>query len=276
MSKKSQENQDKKPFWREFLTVAVQSILFVTVVRVLLFDSFFIPTGSLVPTLRAGDRVFVNKFIYGYSKYSFPFEVFNIKDRILSKHRPKRGEIVVFKLKDMYYIKRVVGLPGDEILVNGWNICINGNLLKSEFVDNVDPETGDNDNKFLSARFIETNIDGKKYYIYHVAHDVDDYNKQPRIYKNCKDLKNISSTSVFNIEDDNYFMMGDNRDVSVDSRFAMIGIVPYRNIVGRAEMTQISTDGPMTDIFKFKNVIRWGRSFKFIDFGIDTKSKKED
>ncbi len=212
----------------ETVKVIFQALLIALVVRTLLFQPFNIPSGSLVPTLLVGDYLFVSKYSYGYSKHSMPFSPPLFSGRIWASE-PKRGDIAVFKLpKDNStdYIKRVIGLPGDRIQVISGVLHINGQAVKRERIE--DYETFDTFGRVRKVpQYLETLPGG-------VAH---------RIVEIEGDRGYWDNTNVYTVPAGHFFMMGDNRDNSTDSRDdASVGPVPFENFVGRAEIIFFSID----------------------------------
>ena len=219
------KNQSEEGAW-ETVKVVFQALLIALVIRTLFFQPFNIPSGSMIPTLRIGDYLFVNKLSYGYGRYSFnmslsPFgiQLFKIGPMPFSGRffasDPKRGDVAVFKLpsdNDTDYIKRIIGLPGDKITVTDGVLTINGQEVKrTRSVDFVDDEPGGES----AMKYVETLPNGVVY---------DTLDKGP--------YSSADNAGPFVVPTDHYFMMGDNRDNSTDSRFPSVGYVPYENLVG--------------------------------------------
>lgn len=240
---------------RETVKVGIQALLIALVVRTLLFQPFNIPSGSLIPTLLIGDYLFVSKYTYGYSKYSLPLSEylpFEAHGRVWAAD-PKRGDIAVFKLpKDNAtdYIKRVIGLPGDKIQMIEGVLNINGKPVKRERI--ADYETFDAfDQPVKVAQYLETLPGG-------VTH---------RVIERDGDRGFWDNTTLYTVPDGHYFMMGDNRDNSTDSRdLSSVGYVPFENFVGRAEMIFFSIDErtPAWQIWRWPADVRWNRIFTTI------------
>src|SRR5918995_3195798 len=234
----------------ETIKVIIQALLIAVVVRTVLFQPFNIPSGSLIPTLLIGDYLFVSKYSYGYSKHSIPFSPAIFSGRIFGAE-PKRGEIAVFKLpKDNStdYIKRVIGLPGDKIQVIGGVLHINGQPVQRERVE--DYKTTDLYGRTVSVpQFRETLPGGVTYNV--IERDVD------RGY--------WDNTNVYTVQPGHFFMMGDNRDNSTDSRDeASVGFVPFENLVGRAEIIFFSIDegASWRKVWEWPTSIRGSRLFQ--------------
>jgi signal peptidase I len=244
------ERPAKKESWLEIVKTVIYALLIAGVIRSFLFQPFNIPSASMEGTLLIGDYLFVSKFSYGYSRHSFPFGLVPFPGRVFVSP-PERGDIVVFKLpadNSTDYIKRVVGLPGDRIQVTGGILYINGQAVPRMQVESF-VEKGYAGDDHQVPRYRETLPNG-------VSYDVLD--REPD--------GNLDNTSVFVVPESHYFMMGDNRDNSDDSR-AGVGYVPFENLVGKAQLIFFSTDGSarLWEIWKWPMSIRYGRIGHFVD-----------
>ncbi len=225
------------------------ALLIAVLIRSLLFQPFYIPSSSMEPTLLIGDRIFVSKYTYGYSKHSFPFSPKISNSRFFYKI-PKRGDLVVFKTpadNRTDYIKRLLGLPGDTIqFINGElfinEIKINKSKIKSKKVircGNFNLQTDS---------FIEILPNGVQY---------------TAVYKKKGSLQN---TKKFKVPEDHFFLLGDNRDCSRDSRYLdSVGYVSNINLVGKAKIIFFSNDtikGSLLKIWNLNNSFRIERLFK--------------
>ena len=196
------------------------------------------------PTLLVGDRIFVSKYTYGYSKHSFPFSP-NFSGKRFFSNKPKRGDLVVFKTpadNRTDYIKRLIGMPGDTVqFVNG-DLLINGNKIRRDEVEHNKIIRCGNF-KLETKSFIETLPNGTKYLA---------------VYKKKGTLQN---TKKFLVPSDHFFLMGDNRDCSKDSRYLdSVGYVNNLNLVGEAQLIFFSNDTNISSLLKFWNL---GNSFRF-------------
>ena len=233
----------------ETIKIIIQALILALVVRTLLFQPFNIPSGSMKSTLLIGDYLFVSKYAYGYSRFSLPFGPHLFDGRIWSTP-PLRGDIVVFKLPrddSTDYIKRVIGLPGDRIQVKGGVLFINDKEVPREYVGTFD------DDGFVDKQYRETLPNGVSY----ITLDRGDNGLE-------------DNTQVFEVPPDHYFMMGDNRDNSTDSRVPPasggVGYVPFENLVGRAEIIffSLGEGAPAWEIWNWPWTVRWDRLFKVL------------
>jgi len=234
----------------ETVKTVVYTLVFALLIRTFLFEPFNIPSGSMIPTLLVGDYLFVSKYSYGYSKHSVPFSLVPFPGRVL-KSEPERGDVIVFKLPSdnkTDYIKRLVGLPGDTVRMQDGRLFINGQLIERERVDEfVYRDTEGNVRR--PVRYKETLPGGKTHFILEEG-----------------DNRHLDNTREFMIPEGHYFMMGDNRDNSIDSR-AGVGFVPAENLVGRAEFLFFSTDGSASiwEVWGWPFAIRFTRLFSGIN-----------
>ena len=234
----------------ETVRVIVHALLIALVIRTFLFQPFNIPSGSMKETLLVGDYLFVSKYTYGYSYYSFPFSPPLFSGRIFGSE-PTRGDIVVFRLpKDdsTDYIKRVIGLPGDRIRMIDGLLHINGQPVKRERIEDY-IETEESERATRVKRWRETLPNGVSYTTLDLP-----YNLQ------------ADNTEVYNVPPNNYFMMGDNRHNSTDSRFPQVGYVPFENIVGRAQLIFFSVhEGERAwEVWRWPFSVRWSRLFTIV------------
>jgi signal peptidase I len=240
--------KDEGGLW-ETIKVIVQALLIALVVRTLLFQPFNIPSGSLIPTLLVGDYLFVSKYSYGYSRHSMPFSPDLFDGRIWASE-PKRGDIAVFKLpKDgsTDYIKRVIGLPGDRIQMTNGVLHINGKAVERQRIEDYRTVNVFGAPKAV-AQYRESLPGGAPHTIIELEGDT-----------GIRD-----NTQVYEVPAGHYFMMGDNRDNSTDSRDPDVGFVPFENFVGRAEIIFFSIDenSSLWRIWEWPQSIRWGRMFQ--------------
>jgi len=230
----------------ETIKTVVYALLIAGVIRTLFFQPFWIPSGSMKSTLLIGDFMFVNKMAYGYSKHSCPFSMCPFSGRILASE-PERGDIIVFKhpTSGQDYIKRLIGLPGDTVQMKQGQLYLNGKEVPMER-DSVFIETYEAQGPMKGTprcsngpvplggtcekeQFIETLPNGVKHSILNIRNSSAD------------------NTFLYTVPEGQYFFMGDNRDNSLDSRFAQgsggVGFVPADLLIGRADRVIFSSAG---------------------------------
>jgi len=237
---------NKKFFIENFKTLFYAFIIAI-IIRSLIIQPFYIPSSSMEPGLLVGDRLFVTKYSYGYSKHSFPFSPPIFKNRIFSS-KPQRGDVTVFKTpadNRTDSIKRLIGLPGDRIQFIDTNLYLNNSeILKSKISEKDPIYCGD---KTINVFTFEEKLPNGK------------------IYKTVY-LKNFTfkNSDVFNVPNNHYFFLGDNRDCSKDSRYlTSVGYVHENNLVGKARFIFFSSDRSIGSIFAFW---KWNKSIRFDRF----------
>ena len=225
------------------------ALIIAVIIRSLFFQPFYIPSSSMEPTLLIGDRIFVKKYIYGYSKHSFPFSPSFFSGRFFYQS-PTYGDLVVFKTpadNRTDYIKRLIGQPGDSVQFINGDLYINDLKVNKEKIINTDLIRCGNFN-LKTDYFIETLPNGVK----HLT-----------VYKKNGSLQN---TKKFNVPENHFFLMGDNRDCSKDSRYLnSVGYVNNINLVGKARVIFFSNDTKKSTLLKFWNLkksFRLERLFK--------------
>lgn len=236
----------------EMFKTVIYAVLLALVIRSVAFEPFNIPSGSMLPNLLVGDYIFVSKYSYGYSRYSFPFAAAPIQTRWWisgDAGAPARGDVVVFRLPtntDIDYIKRVVGLPGDTVQLLSGRLYINGEKVERKYLGTYQAEGADGQEQTLKE-YIEYLPGGVEHRILEVS-----------------DWEERDNTPVYKVPAGHYFMMGDNRDNSADSRvMGQVGFVPYANLLGPARWRFFSG----TENFAFLKPwtwysgVRWSRLF---------------
>lgn len=238
--------------WLETVKTIVYALLIALVIRTFLFQPFYIPSQSMEATLLVGDYLFVEKFAYGYSRHSFPFSLAPFSGRIFGSV-PDRGDVIVFKMPNKNsehyledYIKRVIGLPGDRIQMIDGQVYINDKPVPKVRVEDYVEHDAFGALAHV-PQYRETLPNGKSYLV------LDRYNSDP------------DNTQAYVIPPGHYFMMGDNRDNSDDSR-GEVGYVPADNLVGRAELRFFSYDDSFIwyKPWTWPGAIRFSRMFTFI------------
>ena len=231
----------------ENLKTLFYALIIAVFIRSLIIQPFYIPSSSMESNLLVGDRLFVTKFSYGFSKHSFPFSPPILKERVFYS-KPERGDVVVFKTpadNRTDYIKRLIGLPGDIIQFLDGNLYINNIQVEKKIIK-------ENDKLFCGPQKINVNIykeelpNGKNY-IASYRNDI-----------------NFSFTEKYIVPENHFFFLGDNRDCSKDSRFlSEVGYVHKDNLVGKAQVLFFSSDPRIASIF---NIVKWKESIRLTRF----------
>jgi len=227
------------------------ALLIALVIRSFFFQPFYIPSSSMEPNLLVGDRLFVSKYSYGYSRHSFPFSPKIFTGRIL-KNSPKRGDVIVFKTpldNRTDYIKRLIGLPGDKIQIINGDLYLNNLKIERRLMEqSLNINCGD---EILQVNVYEETLPDKTKYL--------------AVYRKDNTMMN---TDEFIVPNKHYFFLGDNRDCSRDSRFlSSVGYVKFDNLVGKARLIFFSTDikkGSLIQFWNWNKILRSDRLFKKI------------
>ena len=243
----------KKKFFIDNFKTLFYALVIAIMIRSIIIQPFYIPSSSMEPNLLIGDRLFVTKYSYGYSKHSFPFSPPIFKNRILSK-KPKRGDVVVFKTpadNRTDYIKRLIGMPGDTIKFIDGDLYLNNNKINKVRTSTKEKVFCGSTNPVSVDTYEEKLPNNKKY--------ISVYLKK-YTYQNSDE---------FIVPEKYYFFLGDNRDCSKDSRYlSSVGYVHENNLVGKAQFIFFSSDYRIGSIFKFwkwNKIIRINRFFKKIN-----------
>ena len=243
----SKASVKKKESWLEVFKTVVYALLIAGVIRSFIFQPFNIPSGSMEATLLVGDYLFVSKLSYGYSRASFPFGIIPMTGRVWSA-QPERGDIVVFKTpmdNKTDFIKRLIGLPGDRIQMQYGTLYLNGKAIPKVAVEPYVESVAGYETRV--SRFRETLPNGVSYNV---------LDREP--------AGNLDTTDVFIVPEGHYFMMGDNRDNSDDSR-AGVGFVPFENLVGKAQIIFFShnSSARIWELWRWPFAIRYERIGEF-------------
>ena len=250
MTKAETKPKDAASEFRETVVVIIEALLIAVVFRTFLWQPFVIPSGSLQPTMLIGDYFLANKWTWGFSKYSFIIPL-PINDRLLATSQPQTGDIAVFHNEPTGddYVKRVIGLPGDTIQMKEGRLYINGTEVPREQVG-----TGTDTDSYETAVpviiYKETLPNG----VVHTIQEIDD--NQP-----------LDNTAEYVVPAGHYFMMGDNRDLSADSRvLTQVGYVPAYELIGKGEARFLSIDGniPLWQVWSWPLHLRLDRMFQSI------------
>jgi signal peptidase I len=250
--------------WWETFVVLVEALLIAIVIRSFVYQPFSIPTASMQQTLMIGDYFVANKFVWGYGKHSFSLGRYGdfalldfelpIDGRIFGRE-PNRGDIAVFRPvpQDIEYIKRIVGLPGDTVQVREGRLYINDVLIEREELGRTQDTDSEGQTREVTV-YRETFPEGTT----HIIQEISDNGP-------------LDNTQVYTVPAGNYFMMGDNRDRSADSRvLSSVGYVPFTNLIAKAEgrFFSIADNIPPWQLWMWPSNVRWDRMFQ----GVDTQS----
>ena len=227
------------------------ALFIAVIIRSLFFQPFYIPSSSMEPTLLVGDRIFVSKYTYGYSKHSFPFSPPIIKNRIFYS-KPEYGDLVVFKTPSdnrTDFIKRLIGFPGDEIQLKDGDLFVNNEIVLKKKKQNRN-----------DIRCANNEIEVSEY--------VEELNSKINYNVVYRTSGSMNNTDVYKVPEEHFFFLGDNRDCSSDSRFlSNVGYVHQNNLVGKARVIFFSNDTKIGSVLKFWNwdkSLRTKRFFKII------------
>lgn len=245
---------EKKSFFESWTFIIIVCVILPICFRTVLYSPRHIPSSSMKSTLLIGDYIFISKFEYGFSRFSFPMGyMFHYFSGRVGGHKPQRGDIIVFRPNNdpsTDFIKRLIGLPGDTVQMKKGKLYLNGVLVPQKRVEDFLEERPDG-SVYPIKRYLETLPNG-------VSYDVlDEIENNP----------NADDTKIFTVPEGDYFFMGDNRDNSSDSRLS-VGFVPEENLIGKAEIIFFSNKS------KFLRFWEWPFSFRGDRFFIDlTKSQ---
>ena len=225
---------------KEFIKTILFALLIAGLIRTLFFQPFWIPSGSMKPNLLIGDYIFVNKFVYGYSKYSCPFSLCPFEGRIFYSE-PKRGDVVVFRhpANGKDYVKRLIGLPGAEISIKNGRLTLNGKKIDTQkinfFIEKKEKQGPLESIPRCSNAPVSLGAEcKKKQYLEEIEEGL-----KVKVLDISDDEYGDNITSL-TVPKDNFFFIGDNRDNSLDSRFSRaaggIGFVPKNNISGKVSL----------------------------------------
>ena len=236
----------------ENIKTIIIALIIAVIIRSLLFQPFYIPSSSMEPTLLVGDRIFVSKYTFGYSKHSFPFSPALFNNRIFYS-QPDYGDLVVFKTPSdnrTDFIKRLIGMPGDEIQMIDGNLFINKKIIPKKKINN---------------RF-DIRCAGYEKEVIEFTENLPNNKSYTSVYNSKGSMKN---TDLYIVPEKHYFFLGDNRDCSSDSRFlSNVGYVHENNLVGKARLIFFSNDthrGSLLKFWNWRNSIRTDRFLKYIE-----------
>lgn len=278
---------------REWFNTIFYGGLIAIIFRSLLLEPFNIPSGSMIPSLHVGDHIFVQKWKYGYSRYSFPFGSWNMWDgRFFARHEPSVGDIIVFRKPgdNVEYVKRLIGTPGDTIQMRDGRLYINGKMVERKnprpyiianlprsmrsvgyYHDNMSIKGNKIwiDNKPATFNYtIEYKSD---YVCAHAAYECGVFNatEYTEVLPNgvehsiieMSDNGPLDNTELFTVPEKHFFFMGDNRDNSADSRTSAVSYVPRDNVLGNVWFIWYSHNyySPLLMVWNWGDKIRWNR-----------------
>jgi signal peptidase I len=237
--------------WGRQLKPILLALGFVLIVRTVVAEPYRVPSPSMVPTLLVGDELIGSKFAYGYGKYSSPIGLMpDFSGRLFDK-APERGDVIVFRLPrdpSTTYVKRLIGLPGDHIQMQRGRLYINGALVPRRAIGTFTDDAGGR--SVPSTLYVETLPNGREHEIVEIS-----------------DAEQHDDTQPFVVPPKHYFMMGDNRDNSLDSRIAAddggVGFVPEDNLVARTDRILLSRDPAVAwfDVAQWPHAFRLARLF---------------
>lgn len=257
---------------KELISTIFWAGLIILSIRIFLFEPCNIPSGSMIPTLLVGDYIFVSKYSYGYSRYSLPLYHPDIKGRLWYK-APERGDVAVFRSTKPpydYYVKRIIGLPGDTVQVKDSILYVNGKAVQRQLKGDYKYR----ENRFASPETVHlyTELLPSKGGI--VSHQIlqeirDHYEQSPYLWNG---EINVNNTVPYEVPPDHFFAMGDNREHSADSRFTnpnssdYLGYIPIDHLIGKVQFVFYSYDSkhPVWQFWHWPTEIRWDRLFKGI------------
>lgn len=273
---KAGKNADHKlTMWqqlKELVSTVFWAGIIILSIRIFLFEPCNIPSGSMIPTLLVGDYIFVSKYSYGYSRYSLPLYHPDIKGRIAYK-APQRGDVAVFRSTKPpydYYVKRIIGLPGDIVQVKDSILYINGKAVERKLDGNYQYQ--ENQSTPLEIDHLYTELLPSTHGI--ISHQIlqkitSEYEQSPYLWNG--DI-NVNNTLPYQVPSDHFFAMGDNREHSADSRFTdpnspdYLGYIPIDHLIGKVQFIFYSYDHqyPVWEFWHWPVEIRWNRLFKAV------------
>ena len=259
-----QKTDKKTETWGEFVRSLCVALLLAVGIQTVAYQTFHIPSGSMKPNLLIGDFIFVSKFTYGYSRYSIPFSPPLFEGRLFKKY-PQRGDVVVFRAphKSEDWIKRCIGLPGDKIQMRGGFLFINGQECPLEKLDQnyIDTLFTNHTHEGKEERIRDKNGPSIEQYKQTLPNGVTHVILKEKPFGTGR----LDNTVEITVPEGFYFMMGDNRDNSDDSRNQeALACVPYENLIGRADLIFFSTEARWWEIWEWLSGLRFHRLFKVI------------